>query len=235
MVWLIWESCRGPPGRGSSCRRMCAGARGGCGNARSRVTPSICRHTTGAMPPRGSIRTTSGWCWRWRFPWRSTWHWWTADWRAGCTGRRHWRSVCAVVLTASRTALIATFVAFGFAVWTWRRAGPAAAHLDRAARVACSSLALSASPRRRSGRGWRRSLREVATRHAPRPHAHLEERAEGLQGPPALGVGAGAYPEAVRPWLGRPAAAGLSVRGPQYVPLGAGGDAALVGFGILRR
>jgi hypothetical protein len=30
--------------------------------------------------------------------------------------------ISAVLLTASRTALIATFAAFGFALWTWREA-----------------------------------------------------------------------------------------------------------------
>jgi O-antigen ligase len=117
----------------------------------------------------------------------------------------------ALLLTGSRTALVAAYVAFGFALWTWRQA-------DRWQRTSGALLFLflllglygfaPASTRQR-----------LATVTTELTQGTLHNRTviwkagfKVLRRHPVLGIGAGAYPEAVRPQLGTP-----RVPGAQYV------------------
>ena len=119
--------------------------------------------------------------------------------------------VCALLLTGSRSALVAAFVAFGFVLWTWRRA-------DRGQRVSGALLFLflllglygfaPAATRNR-----------LATVTTELTQGTLHNRTviwkaglKILRHHYVLGIGSGAYPEAVRPQLGIP-----GVPGHQYV------------------
>jgi O-antigen ligase len=109
----------------------------------------------------------------------------------------------AVLLTASRAALVATFLAFLFAAWTWRVAD----HVQRISTIVLPGLLVL-------GALWLAPAPSRA-RLATLPH----ELAQGtlhnrtriwkaglkvLRAHPLRGIGAGAYPDAAEPWLGRP-------------------------------
>jgi O-antigen ligase len=117
----------------------------------------------------------------------------------------------AMFLTASRTALIATFVAFGFAAVTWRAAHPAyklTSALGLAALV-LGTIQFAPAPQRN------RLQTLPAALNSGTLHGRTRIWKAGLRVlklHPILGVGSGAYPEAVEPWLGRP-----NVPGAQYV------------------
>jgi O-antigen ligase len=116
-------------------------------------------------------------------------------------------AIAAVLLTASRSALVATCLGFVFAACTWRQAGTAHRIASVALAVSlglgivwlapeASRDRLSTLPGELSGgtfhnrtRIWKAGLKVF--RHRP-----------------VAGVGAGAYPQAVFPLLGRPALAG---------------------------
>ena len=119
--------------------------------------------------------------------------------------------LCALLLTGSRTALVAAFVAFGFALWTWRTA-------DRAQRTsgALLFLFLLLGLYRFAPVATRQRLATVTT-ELTRGTLHnrtmiWKAGLKVLRRHPVLGIGAGAYPEAVRPTLGTP-----GVPGHQYV------------------
>jgi O-antigen ligase len=135
-------------------------------------------------------------------------------------GREAWRWACraavlpaiaAILLAASRTALIAAFLAFCFVVFTWRTS-------DRSQRVSGAlllallllgtlRLAPSASRERLS------SLPAELTQGTLHNRTRIWKTGlKVLRRHPIAGVGAGAYPEAVRPVLGRPA-----LQGHEYV------------------
>ncbi|HYW41972.1 MAG TPA: O-antigen ligase family protein [Bryobacteraceae bacterium] len=117
----------------------------------------------------------------------------------------------ALLLTGSRAALVAAFVAFGFALWTWGQADPGQrassallffflllglygfAPVATRQRLATVTTELTRGTLHNRTTIWKAGLR-VLRRH------------------PVLGIGAGAYPEAVRPQLGTP-----GVPGAQYV------------------
>jgi O-antigen ligase len=112
-------------------------------------------------------------------------------------------SIAAILLTASRTALIAACLAFTFAVLTWMRG--ALAHrlssLALAGLLVCGALwgAPSASRER------------LATLPSELTTGTLHNRTriwktglKAYKGNWFAGVGAGAFPEAVEPWLGKP-------------------------------
>jgi len=136
----------------------------------------------------------------------------------------------AVLLTASRTALIATFAAFGFALWTWREA-------DWKQRI--SSLLLLAllllgmlqfAPA--SSRSRLATISTELTRGTLHDRTVIWKAGlKVLKSHPVAGVGAGAYPEAVRPWLGTP-----GVPGHQYVAhntfLSVLVEGGIIGFGL---
>lgn len=116
----------------------------------------------------------------------------------------------AVFLTASRTALVATFVAFAFAFWTWRRAS-----LPQRALTAAVLLALGLSLFHFGPAPQRNRLATIGT-ELKRGTLHNRTRIwktglKVLKKHPALGVGAAAFPEAVSPWLGKSDSAGFLV------------------------
>jgi O-antigen ligase len=119
--------------------------------------------------------------------------------------------MAAVLLTASRASLIATFVAFTFAIFAWRAA-------DRTFRVVSVALvaALGLSLVRFAPAPQRNRLATIPT-EITRGTLHDRTRIwkSGLKAfkqHRMLGVGSGAYPAAVEPWLGKPMVAGF-----QYV------------------
>ena len=139
-------------------------------------------------------------------------------------------AISAIFLTASRTALIATFVAFTFVIWTWREA-------DRPQKAAgallLSLLAIGLF------QGTPAASRErLATLANELTRGTLHNRTtiwkaglKVLKRHPVIGIGSGAYPEAVRPWLGTP-----GVPGHHYVAhntfLSVLVESGLIGFGL---
>ena len=117
----------------------------------------------------------------------------------------------ALLLTGSRTALVASFAAFGFVLWTWGKSDPGQrmsgallllflllglygfAPVATRQRLATTTTELTRGTLHNRTTIWKAGLK-VLRRH------------------PVLGIGAGAYPEAVRPQLGTP-----DVPGAQYV------------------
>jgi O-antigen ligase len=116
----------------------------------------------------------------------------------------------AVFLTASRTALIATFVAFGFAVWMWRQSS-----LAQRGVTAAVVLALGLSLFHFGPAPQRKRLATIGT-ELKRGTLHNRTRiwktgAKVFKQHPVLGVGVAAFPEAVSPWLGKSDSAGFLV------------------------
>ena len=112
--------------------------------------------------------------------------------------------ILAIFLTASRTTLIATFVAFGFAIATW---GTATVSQKIASATLLAVLPLGMLPY-----GPTPQRQRLATLPAELSHGTFHDRTRiwraglvTLKNHALLGVGAGAYPEAVRPILGTPA------------------------------
>lgn len=113
----------------------------------------------------------------------------------------------AILLTASRMAMVTTFVAFVFPLWTWRAA-------DKSQRI--SSFVLLAIMALGVFRFAPAPARErLATITAEITKGTLHNRTtiwktglKVLRHHPVLGIGAGAYPEAVKPWLGTPGVPG---------------------------
>jgi O-antigen ligase len=113
-------------------------------------------------------------------------------------------SIAAILLTASRTALVAAAVGFVFVPLTWGESG----RWQRVSSVALVGLLLAGAlwlaPA--ASRARLASLGDAGTLHNRTRIWKAGLRA--LESHAVLGVGAGAYPEAVRPTLGRPALAG---------------------------
>jgi O-antigen ligase len=110
--------------------------------------------------------------------------------------------LAAIVLTASRASLIATFVAFTFAFFAWRAA-------DGTFRVVSLGLmlALGLSLFRFGPEPQRKRL---ATIRNEITQGTLHDRTriwkaglKALKQHPIIGAGSGAYPKAVEPWLGK--------------------------------
>jgi O-antigen ligase len=109
----------------------------------------------------------------------------------------------AILLTASRTALVATCVAYGFSLWTWRQASLSqkAATLLLPVVLVSGLYVLAPAP----------SRQRLATLGTELTRGTLHNRTtiwktgvRILRNHPILGIGGGAYPEAVRPTLGKP-------------------------------
>ena len=140
-------------------------------------------------------------------------------------------SIAAILLSASRTALVVTYAAFAYPLWTWRKS-------DLSQKTSCVVLfsLLVLGPLYLAPHSSRQRL---ATLLAEDTTGNLHSRKQiwkaGLRvllfERPLLGVGAGAYPEAVRPRLGTPAIAGH-----QYVAhntyLSVLVESGLIGFGL---
>lgn len=109
----------------------------------------------------------------------------------------------AILLTASRTALVAACVAFVFSLWTWRQASVSqrAASLLLPVVLVCGLYAFAPAPARQ----------RLATLPNELTKGTLHNRTtiwkagvKLLKRHPVLGIGGGAYPEAMRPTLGQP-------------------------------
>jgi O-antigen ligase len=140
-------------------------------------------------------------------------------------------AIAAILLSASRTALVVSFAGFGYSLWTWRKS-------DLSQKVSCVVLLslLVLGPLYLAPLSSRQRL---ATLLAEDTTGNLHSRKQiwkaGLRvflfERPLLGVGAGGYPEAVRPQLGTPARAGH-----QYVAhntyLSVLVESGVIGFGL---
>lgn len=113
----------------------------------------------------------------------------------------------AVLLTASRTALIATFAGFTFVPWTWR----GSSHLQRWTGIGLAGLtvlgAVALAPKESRAR--------IATTTTEITQGTLHKRTtiwkaglRSLKQYPLQGAGAGAYPDSVEPYIGVPPRAG---------------------------
>jgi O-antigen ligase len=119
--------------------------------------------------------------------------------------------ISAVVLTASRASLIATFVAFTFSLFAWRAADRTfrAVSLALMAGLGLSLVHFAPAPQRNR---LSTITKEVTTGTL---HGRTRIWKAGLKAfkqHPLIGVGSGAYPRATEPWLGKPTVAGF-----QYV------------------
>ncbi len=109
-------------------------------------------------------------------------------------------AIVALLLTASRTGLIACIVAFGFAVWTWRASNTE----QKIADVVLLALLILGTVRFAPPASRRRLAtlpKEVATGTF---HQRKQIWAAGMKSVvehPLLGVGAGAFPEGIWPYL----------------------------------
>jgi O-antigen ligase len=109
----------------------------------------------------------------------------------------------AVLLTASRTAMIATALGFVFVLWTWRKATARerATGLVLAAALAVGAIYLAPEPARQ----------RLATTTTEISRGTLHNRTtiwkagvRAFRERPLLGAGTGAYPDAVKPYIGVP-------------------------------
>ena len=116
-------------------------------------------------------------------------------------------AIAAIILSASRTALVVSIAGFAYPLWTWRKS-------DLSQKVSCLALLslLVLGPLYLAPSSSRQRL---ATRLAEASTGTLHNRTQIWKAGvkvflehPLLGVGAGGYPEAVRPRLGTPAIAG---------------------------
>ena len=111
--------------------------------------------------------------------------------------------IAAVVLTASRASLIATFVALSFGIFTWRAADPAfrTVSLVLLAGLALSLVRFAPAPQRNR----LATIPNEVTRGTLHDRTRIWKAGlKALKQHPLLGVGSGAYPKAVEPWLGVP-------------------------------
>jgi O-antigen ligase len=116
-------------------------------------------------------------------------------------------ALTAVLLSASRTCLVVSFAAFSFVVWSWRESDSR----QKLAGVALAGLLLGgvlllAPPAARQRLG---TLPTEAAKGTLHDRTRIWKAGAGsFRSHPLLGVGAGAFPEAVRPQIGEPALAG---------------------------
>jgi O-antigen ligase len=210
MLWLIWNSCRTPERQRHLMQAYVFGAIAASGLAFWRYLHHhqtyYLRYAASGFDPNDfglvlalSVPLTLYLALRERRPWR-----WIYLGMVPIV-------LAAVLLTASRASLIATFVAFTFAFFTWRAS-------DRTFRVVSLALmaALALSLVRFAPAPQRKRLATIPN-EITRGTLHDRTRIwrtglKVLKQHPILGVGSGAYPEAVEPWLGRPMVAGF-----QYV------------------
>lgn len=113
----------------------------------------------------------------------------------------------AILLTGSRTAFVATLLGLVFALWTWRRSswmqrGAAAA----VAAVFAGAAMMPAPPRARQRVAT--VAKEIRTGTLNSRTTIWKAGVKALKQRPLLGAGAGAYPAAVEPFIGKPRVAG---------------------------
>ena len=174
MLWLIWDQCRGPARQLHLISAYVCGSVAASGIAFWRyfhgTQTYYLRYAAGGFTPDdfGLVMALAiplalflalrgrGWI-RW---------WWLAAIPLIIT---------AVVLTASRTAMIATYVALLFAAWTWRR-GDWVYRITTALFAIGLTLSLvrfAPAPQRER---LATTVHEIATGNASRPYAYLESR-----------------------------------------------------------
>ncbi len=120
-------------------------------------------------------------------------------------------AIAAILLAASRTALIGALLAFCFVVLTWRESDRS----QRASGILLLALLLLGTFRLAPSASRERlsSLPAELTQGTLHNRTRIWKTGlKALKRHPLAGVGAGAYPEAVRPVLGRP-----SLQGHEYV------------------
>jgi len=113
----------------------------------------------------------------------------------------------AILLTASRMAMVTTFAAFVFPLWTWRQADWSQ-RLSSAGLLAVMLLGVfifaPAPSRERLA-----TITHEVTRGTLHDRTTIwKTGVKVLKQHPVVGIGAGAYPAAVRPWLGVPGVPG---------------------------
>jgi O-antigen ligase len=210
MAWLIWEECRSPKRQMQLLQAYVCGAVTASANAFWRyghgAQTYYRRYAASGFDPNDfglvlaiSVPIGLYLSLRMRGAWRALWLAAVAV------------NLAAMVLTASRAGLVATGIGLTFVLWTWREA-------DWGQRIGCAVLVLGLvlSLVRVAPAPQRQRLATV-TREATQGTFHGRTRIwrsglKALKQHPILGVGAGAYPEAVSPWLGR-----STVPGFQYV------------------
>ena len=210
MLWLIWEFCRSQTRQWwlmrcyvygaalSSVLTILRYARNQQTYYRRYATAGFDPNDLGltlalAVPMALYLAPRCGRAWRWLV------------WLSGLL------TVAAVLLTASRMALVATAVSFLYAVLTWRGAAPAQRVFSLAMLTTLVLGALWLAPS--ASRERLATLHTEITRGTTL-HNRTQIWKAGLKvfkRHPLKGIGAGAYPDAVYPWLGRP-----SVPGHQY-------------------
>jgi len=210
MLWLIWEFCRSRTRQWwlmrcyvygaalSSVLTILRYARNQQTYYRRYATAGFDPNDLGltlalAVPMALYLAPRCGRAWRWPV------------WLSGLL------TVAAVLLTASRMALVATAVSFLYAVLTWRGAAPAQRVFSLAMLTALVLGALWLAP---SASRERLATLHTAFTRGTTLHNRTQIWKAGLKvfkRHPLKGIGAGAYPDAVYPWLGRP-----SVPGHQY-------------------
>lgn len=138
----------------------------------------------------------------------------------GFGARGWWRWLCygaavvviaAILLTASRTALLASFASFVFVAWTWRHTA-LSQRIASLALLAFLLLSLFQFAPTASRNRLATIPQEVTQGNINNRKQIWKSGARVWLKHPLAGVGAGAYPEAVRPQLGTP-----SVPGARYV------------------
>jgi len=139
-------------------------------------------------------------------------------------------AICAILLTASRSALVASLIGFAYAAFAWRRSGlaPRVASALLLGLLALGAVRLAPA----------HSRQRLATLPAELAEGTLHKRTriwkaglKAFRGHPLTGAGSGAYPQAVRPWLGTP-----PLKGHEYVAhntfLSVLVECGVIGFGL---
>lgn len=202
MVWLIWEFCRGPKRQHQLMAAYVLGAVAGSCIAFVRYIYDLQtyyrRYAASGFDPNdfGLVLALSVPLALFLALRGSGWKRWF--WRAAVL-----TVITAVLLTASRTALITTFIALTFGLWTWRKS-------DVSQRVSCALLTaiLMSGLFHFAPEHSRKRLATIPTEISRGSfHGRKQIWKSGVRAWRShliVGVGAGAYPEAVQPWLGRP-------------------------------
>jgi len=112
--------------------------------------------------------------------------------------------LAAILLTASRAAMAATFVAFLFALWTWWRASWTYRITTAAFAATLALLVVWFAPAPQRQR--LATIGKEITKGSLHGRTHIWKSGVRafLKGNPIHGAGSGAYPKAVEPWLGTP-------------------------------